>query len=165
MLIVFAGLPGTGKTTLARALAARLGLVYLRIDSIEQALRVDCPGAADSPAGYGVARALAADNLRSGLTVVVDGVNAAPEARAAWVALAAQAKASLRWVEVCCTDAAEHRRRVQARTPDIAGHQLPDWATIQAMRLPPLAGEVLRLDTADTPAEAAMQAMAGFLAP
>ncbi|MFO7481079.1 AAA family ATPase, partial [Oceanibaculum nanhaiense] len=32
MLIVFGGLPGTGKTTLSRALADRLRAVYLRID-------------------------------------------------------------------------------------------------------------------------------------
>jgi predicted kinase len=38
-LIVFGGLPGTGKTALARMLAVRLQAVYLRIDTIEQALR------------------------------------------------------------------------------------------------------------------------------
>ena len=39
ILIIFGGLPGTGKTTLARALAEQLGAVFLRIDTIEQALR------------------------------------------------------------------------------------------------------------------------------
>ena len=39
MLIVFSGLPGSGKTTIARELARQLGAVYLRIDVIEQALR------------------------------------------------------------------------------------------------------------------------------
>lgn len=37
MLIVIGGLPGTGKTTLARLLASRIGAVHLRIDTIEQA--------------------------------------------------------------------------------------------------------------------------------
>ena len=37
-LLIFGGLPGTGKSTIARLLAARLGAVWLRIDSIEQAL-------------------------------------------------------------------------------------------------------------------------------
>ncbi|MEU6773507.1 AAA family ATPase [Streptomyces sp. NPDC046759] len=32
------GLPGTGKTTHARLLAARIGAVHLRVDTIEQAI-------------------------------------------------------------------------------------------------------------------------------
>jgi len=39
MLIVFAGLPASGKSSIARVLAQELGAVWLRIDSIEQAIR------------------------------------------------------------------------------------------------------------------------------
>ncbi|GKV79057.1 hypothetical protein PEC106568_42300 [Pectobacterium carotovorum subsp. carotovorum] len=38
MLIILGGLPGTGKSTIARLLASRLNAVWLRIDSIEQSL-------------------------------------------------------------------------------------------------------------------------------
>jgi predicted kinase len=38
MLLILGGLPGTGKTTIARELARKLGVVHVRIDSIEQAL-------------------------------------------------------------------------------------------------------------------------------
>jgi predicted kinase len=38
ILIIFGGLPGTGKTTLAKALAHRLSAAYLRIDTVEQAM-------------------------------------------------------------------------------------------------------------------------------
>ena len=52
MLIILGGLPGTGKTTIARELARQLGAEHLRIDSIEQAIResgirvvsLDAPG-------------------------------------------------------------------------------------------------------------------------
>lgn len=40
MLIIFGGLPGTGKTTIARELARQTGAMHLRIDSIEQAIMV-----------------------------------------------------------------------------------------------------------------------------
>jgi predicted kinase len=52
-LIAFAGLPGTGKTTIARELARRIGAVYLRIDTIEQALRASRSFAGEiEDAGY-----------------------------------------------------------------------------------------------------------------
>ncbi len=39
MLIIFGGLPATGKTTIAKELARQIGATYLRIDTIEQAIR------------------------------------------------------------------------------------------------------------------------------
>lgn len=38
MLIVFGGLPGTGKTTLAQALARRQRACYLRVDAVESGI-------------------------------------------------------------------------------------------------------------------------------
>jgi predicted kinase len=38
-LIVFAGLPGSGKSSIAQGLGKQLKAVWLRIDSIEQAIR------------------------------------------------------------------------------------------------------------------------------
>ncbi len=53
--------PGTGKTTIARVVAQRLGAVYLRIDSIEQALREQ--GVRVEGEGYRVAYAVPLDQL------------------------------------------------------------------------------------------------------
>ena len=38
MLIIFGGLPGTGKTAIASDLARQIGAMQLRIDTIEQAI-------------------------------------------------------------------------------------------------------------------------------
>src|SRR5688572_4995923 len=72
MLIIFGGLPGSGKTTIARALAERLNAVHVRVDTIEQAIRAS--GIADDagPAGYIVAYGVAGDNLTLGRTVIAD---------------------------------------------------------------------------------------------
>ena len=67
MLIVLSGLPGTGKTTIARRLASELSAVYLRIDSIEQA--IISTGRPVEAEGYLVGYSVAEDNLRLGLTV------------------------------------------------------------------------------------------------
>ena len=76
MLIVFGGLPGVGKTALARGVAERLRATYLRVDAIEAALwraGVD----RDQPTGlaaYVIAHAVAEAFLASGVDVVVDAI-------------------------------------------------------------------------------------------
>jgi predicted kinase len=76
MLIVFGGLPGVGKTTLAKAVAREWDAVYFRVDTIEQALRFsETLHGEVGPAGYLVAYWLAEENLRIGRTVVADSVN------------------------------------------------------------------------------------------
>lgn len=130
MLIVFSGLPGVGKTTIARELARTIGAVHLRLDSIEQALRR--LGRTVDAEGYEVARAVAEDNLRLGRTVIADGVNPWPLTRDAWRAVATRSGVSALDVEIVCPDAAEHRRRVESRKADIEGHVLPTWQDVVA---------------------------------
>jgi predicted kinase len=128
VLIVMSGLPGVGKTAISRELAKATGAVHLRIDSIEQALRA--AGWAVEGEGYGVAQAVAADNLALGRTVIADCVNPWPLTRSAWRAVAGRAGVAAVEVEIVCSDVAEHRRRVESRQPDIDGHQLPTWTDV-----------------------------------
>src|SRR5262245_43622655 len=129
MLIVLSGLPAVGKTTIARELVSALFAVYLRIDSIEHALRQ--AGLAVEAEGYAIARAVAADNLRAGQTVVADCVNPWPLTRDEWRGVAEQAGVSVLEVEVVCSDQREHRRRVESRVADIVGHRVPTWREVQ----------------------------------
>jgi Fe-S cluster assembly ATPase SufC len=41
MLVIFGGLPGTGKSTLALRLSGQVGAVYLRIDTIWRSSRAN----------------------------------------------------------------------------------------------------------------------------
>ncbi|MBT2323995.1 AAA family ATPase [Variovorax paradoxus] len=157
MLVVFGGLPGVGKSTVAREVARRSGAAYLRIDAIEQAVRDAGVLVADiGPAGYMAAYALARSNLELGRIVVADCVNPLPITRAAWQAVARDAGVKLVEVEVICSDAAEHRRRVENRTSDIGGLVLPTWAGVTAHSYTPWTGQDLVIDTATLNAEDAI---------
>jgi predicted kinase len=147
LLIVFSGLPGTGKTTLSKALAARLCAVYLRIDSIEQAMMA--AGAEQiGPAGYAVANDIAKDNLLLGRSIVADCVNPVRDSRIGWRNVAAQTSARLIDILLHCSDIAEHRRRVEGRAADISGHVLPTWDAVTQHEFEARDDEHLNLDTA-----------------
>ena len=129
MLYVFGGLPGVGKTTLARRLAREVGAVYVRIDTIEQALREAGVGPV-TVEGYVVGYRVAGENLRLGRSVVADCVNPVEVTRAAWREVAEGAGVACVEIEAVCADALEHRRRVESRANDIAGHRVPSWEEV-----------------------------------
>ena len=134
---------------MARGLAASLSALYLRIDTIEQAIR-DAAGShiIINEEGYRVAYAVAADNLSSGRTVIADSVNPVQESRDAWQQVALRASSLLLEVEVVCSDPATHRRRVETRTTDVAGLRVPTWAEVAAREYQPWNRDHLVIDTA-----------------
>src|SRR5262245_41288047 len=101
VLISVSGLPGVGKTTVARALAQEIGAGYIRVDSIEAALKnsaLQIHPAED--AGYLAAVAIAKDNLVHGLDVVADTVNPIEVTRRMWAEAASACDARLLNVEI-----------------------------------------------------------------
>ena len=157
MLIVIGGLPGTGKTSLATGLARVLDATYVRIDTIEQAIR-DATAYPDAhgTAGYVVAYALAEENLRLGRIVVADGVNPVAPTRTAWRSVAQRVSVPLLEVELICSDPIEHRQRVERRPADVAGLKLPTWSDVVAMKYEPWAGDRVVIDTAECSAAETM---------
>lgn len=147
MLYIFGGLPGTGKSTLSSALARQFNAFYIRIDSIEQALR-NSGFVVDGPVGYEVGYKLALDNLRLETRVVADSVNPLGVTRKAWVDVARQAKVPFVEIEIICSDKREHRQRIESRETDVAGLKLPDWKMVEEREYEPWNTEHLVLDTA-----------------
>ncbi len=164
MLIVFGGLPASGKTTLSHALAKRLAAVHVRVDTIEHALRAGQPPIKDiGPTGYLIAHAVAADNLRLGHVVIADSVNPLPVTREAWRAVAAQAGVAAVEVETVCSDGDEHRRRVETRTVDIAGFVPPTWNEVAARDYRPWPEADLVVDTSGRAIDDCLAELLAFL--
>ncbi len=132
-VVVMGGLPGSGKSHLSRRLAAQLPASLLTVDTVERGMRAAGMGE-DQPIGlaaYGVAQAIAAEQLAVGLTVIADAVNIHPDARAAWLGLAEAACVGLVVIEVVCSDQEVHRRRLEERDDDVPP---VDWAQVQRLR-------------------------------
>jgi predicted kinase len=149
MLIIIGGLPGAGKTTIARELAQKIAATHIRIDSIEHAIRDS--GLLSEPindAGYRVGYAVAEDNQRVGRTVIADSVNPLAITRDAWLAVANRAQVSAIEIEITCSDATQHRRRVEKRVNDIAGLRLPTWQEVVSRDYEPWNRDRLAIDTA-----------------
>lgn len=165
-LVVLSGLPGTGKSTVATLLIRALRTPYLRIDTIEQAL-VDSDELPNRPAaaGYLVGYALAEEQLRLGLDVIVECVNPLKVTRDAWAEVATSASASLLEVELICPDTQEHRRRVEHRTVDVAGLLLPTWEQVRERAYEPWNRDHLVVDTFVTSAGDAVTAILEVLRP
>ena len=165
MLIILGGLPGVGKTSVARIAARALGAIHLRIDTIEQAvLDANVPPDDDiGPVGYMVASRLATDNLRLGHTVIGDAVNPIEISRSEWRRAAERAEVRYVQIELICSDKVAHRQRVETRISDIENHKLPDWAKVCAREYEPWQQTDLVIDTARMSLEEAARKLVGFV--
>ena len=164
-LIALAGLPGTGKSSIARALAKRIGAVWLRVDSVEQAIRESgvAPGPMDD-AGYRVLYALAYDNLLVGRDVIADSVNPWMLTRDAWRDVGLRAGAEVFEVEIVCSDLEEHRNRVATRTVDVPGLVPPEWEAVVGRDYHPWKREHIVVDTAGRSVPECVERLAAAIA-
>lgn len=169
VLLVVCGLPGVGKSTVARVWAQETGAAHIRVDSIEQALVAS--RAAESPdavgvSGYAVAHAVAADQLAAGNSVVIDAVDPTAASRRGWADLAARFGSRLVRVVLQCP-APERRRRLAQR--EVAGTAVPSAARaagvdVEPYDVEPYGEESWRIDTHGYPADHLVVVLHGILA-
>src|SRR5580704_16496071 len=152
MLIVVAGLPGSGKSTMADDLGRALNCAVLGVDQAEAAMwRAGVsPSAPTHHAAYLVVGSLGAEQLALEHDVIVDAVNGPEPARAQWRALAG--------------DDRIFQDRIARRSPNIEGFPEPTWEGVLRRRaeFPPWTDERLVIDSVDSRA-ANLQAALGYL--
>lgn len=149
VLTVISGLPATGKSTVASALAQHTATPYLRVDRIEQTIVAWSSLLHPvGPVGYAVAHQIAAEQLGLGLDVIVECVNPVAVTRDGWVGTATAARAAVVEVELRCSDLDVHRRRVETRPSDVEGLVKPTWQEVLSREYEAWSRPHLVLDTA-----------------
>jgi len=133
ILYIFSGLPGVGKSTLAKNVAKLLNAVYIRVDTIEQGLRDLCNFNVQGE-GYRLAYKLAQDNLRVGNNVVADQCNPISLTRQEWGEVAIKNGCNYVNIEIICSDKSEHKNRVENREKEIENLMLPTWEEVTARK-------------------------------
>jgi predicted kinase len=115
-LVLLSGMPGAGKTTFARALAARLPHVHIESDAIRRALFAK-PGYAPTEHArvFAAAERRAVAALRKGETVVLDATNLTTKDRRRFLRLAARTAGPLVAVRIVAPEATIRGRLAQPR--------------------------------------------------
>ena len=180
-IVVTMGLPGSGKTTLARELARHLGLVHLSSDVVRKSLAGPRPpdrrvaafgrgiyGQSMTRRTYAALRRRALRWLRRGYSVVVDATFGHAAEREAMRRIVARYGARLR-VLVCQADEATIRRRLAARATDAltaSDATLDIWPALRAAySAPDELAEAVALDATARPERVLGQALEAVSTP
>jgi uncharacterized protein len=175
-LLITSGVVGSGKSTVARAVAARLGAIVVRTDVVRKRLAGLAPterGAAEvytpemSRRTYDEALRLAGEMLAAGWTVIVDGTFTTAAERAGARALASRSGVPLGvlWCDAPDAVLADRLRR-RAADPGEVSDAGPELLGDHRARYEPPANEpdAIRVDTAAGPDAAVEAALRGLSA-
>ena len=135
-LVVLSGLPGSGKTAIAEALAREIGAPVFAKDWLEAPILQSGAVARDQLGmiGYALLTTLARRQLAFGQSAILDSVASLPGIRSAWRELAREYEADWRVIECVCSDEAVHRERLGARRREIPGWPELEWSEVERVR-------------------------------
>jgi predicted kinase len=170
-VIIFSGLPGTGKSTLAELLARTVRAPAFAGDWLMGGLKPAhaAIGKLDRSdylaAWFGLLRTLVIRQLMLGQSAIVDDV-VSDSQFVLWRETADQFSARLSLIECVCSDEAVHRARIEGRVRGIPGWHEVGWDHVERMRaeILPLTADRLIVDAME-PVEYNLRRVLSYIAP
>lgn len=153
LLVALRGMPGSGKSTLGRAISRRLGWPVIDKDDAKDLIDGHCDDSATL--SYSLMFNVARRQLEQGLNVICDSPLTYASLYEQARRVAREAGATLVVLECVCSDEVEWRRRVDARREvGLPAHHMRNWEKLQEYRQAvegkvdyPVAEERLVVDT------------------
>ena len=138
-MIIFAGLPGTGKSALAEILGATLGIPVFAKDWLEatllrSGLKPVTEERSLGSAGYELLTVLAERQLMLGQSVILDSVAGTRSIRGTWRQLSERYEADRRVIECICSDESLQRARLLDRKRNIRGWHELEWSEVERVK-------------------------------
>lgn len=138
-MILFSGLPGTGKSTLAEIIGRQLCIPvfakdWLEASLLQSGLKLKMDDKLLGFAGYELLTVLAERQFKLGQSVVLDSVASTQTIRDTWRRLANQYQAKWRVIECVCSDENLHRARLNMRERNIPGWHELEWADVEKVK-------------------------------
>jgi len=138
-LVVFSGLPGTGKSALAESVGREFHIPVFAKDWIEATLLRSklAPTDRKKPLGsasYHLLTVLAERQLMLGQSVILDSVASTKSIRSTWRELAEKYRARWLAIECICSDDKVHRARLSTRQRGIPGWHELDWSEVERVK-------------------------------
>jgi predicted kinase len=148
ILFIFSGLPGTGKSTIAKHLSSIFKAAYFRIDTIEQGIR-DLFSVNITDEGYKFTHLLCKDNLLLNNNVVADSCNPFELTRREWENVAKTCNSHYINIEMVCKNTEVHKSRIENRKNEVVTLELPTWNDVLHREYHPWTQEHLVIDTSE----------------
>jgi hypothetical protein len=149
-LIIFSGLPGTGKSALAEAVGRELGIPVFAKDWLEATLLRSKVVPAEiekqlGSVGYDLLTTLAERQLILGQSVILESVASTESIRNTWRELGKKYDANWRVIECICSNITVHRSRLEQRQRNIPGWHELQWSDVEFVQSYYVAWEAERL--------------------
>lgn len=138
-LIIFSGLPGTGKSTLAEAIGRELCIPVFAKDWLEatlvrNGLNPILESTPPKSIGYELLTVLAERQLRLAQSVILDSVAGSQSIRSMWRQLSEKYNAGWRVIECICSEETVHRERLKNRKRNIPGWHELEWSEVERVK-------------------------------